>query len=36
MEEILNQRIDELFDDMVRDVRRLVRIGSVLDESTAS
>lgn len=36
MEEILNQRIDELFDDMVRDVRRLVRIGSVLDDSTAS
>ncbi len=36
MEEILNRRIDELFDDMVKDIQSLVRIDSVLDESTAS
>lgn len=36
MEEVLNRRIDEMFDDMVRDVQKLVRIDSVLDESTAS
>lgn len=36
MEEILNRRVDELFDYMVKDIQSLIRIDSVLDESTAS